>query len=174
MGARYRIKNPSLVKQAENGFTLIELLMVISLSGILFGIIFQLFHVTEISFNRGWRNSDFYQNSQKALEIISSEMKEGGVITLVDSRTIEIEKSNRKVRYRLIPGSESTQIDRLVYDRSSGKWNNVPKHPVVYFQEKSTGSGFQFGIVRITARYFKISIQNQFNRQTLNCFLRVS
>ncbi|HDL78605.1 MAG TPA: prepilin-type N-terminal cleavage/methylation domain-containing protein, partial [Bacteroidetes bacterium] len=77
MGARYRIKNPSLVKQAENGFTLIELLMVISLSGILFGIIFQLFHVTEISFNRGWRNSDFYQNSQKALEIISSEMKEG-------------------------------------------------------------------------------------------------
>lgn len=160
------------VKSNERGFTLVELLFVVSLSGILFGVVFQLIHVSEIGFDQGWHKSDFYRSAQKALLLISSETMGASEVAIVNSKTLQIEKNNETIRYEIQADSESQLIVRRLYHPERKEWMNDPVRPIAVCQKNSSGGELEFALKKIASNYYRVTLKNQNDGLFVSCFLR--
>ncbi len=170
MGAKIQIILPK--KSNEQGFTLAELLIAASLSGILFGIIFQLIHVSEIGFDRGWHKSDFYRSTQKALLLISSEIRGASAISLVNSKTLQLKKNQETIRYEIQMDKESQLIVRQLYHPGRKEWVNDPIQPIAVCQKNSSDGVLEFALKTISSNYYRVALKNQRDELFVSCFLR--
>jgi len=159
-------------ESAERGFTLIELLLVASLSGILFGIIFQLIHVSEIGFNRGWHKSDFYRSAQRALLLISSEARGANELAVINPETLQLTTNKETIRYKIQTDSESQWIVRQLYQPVQKEWINDPTEPIAAVQMNSSIGNLQFILTRIASGYYQITLKNNTDQLFVSCFLR--
>lgn len=170
MGAKIQIILPK--KSNEQGFTLAELLIAASLSGILFGIIFQLIHISEIGFDRGWHKSDFYRSTQKALLLISSEIRGASAVSLVNSRTLQLKKNQKTIRYKIQTDTESQQIIRQIYNSGQKKWVNHPVYSIAVCQKNSSNGELEFALKKIASNYYRVALKNRSDGLFVTCFLR--
>jgi len=160
------------MERNERGFTLIELLLIASLSGILFGVIFQLIHVSEIGFSRGWHKSDFYRSTQKALLLISSEAMGASELAIINSETLQLKKNKETIRYRIQMDSESQLIVRQIYRPIQKKWINDPTEPIAVCQKNSSNGELEFMLAKMASNYYRIILKNNVDQLFVSCFLR--
>lgn len=127
----------------QRGVTLIELLVVIFITGILAGVILEIYRVALISWKSADSLSNFAINTINIAQNIAMDIHEANKFQQVKNNRIVLIKKNDKVRYTVRLAVDKTEVIRESTTLGSSEWVQNPKFPIAYFSNNNPTISFK-------------------------------
>ncbi len=141
----------------QRGFTLVELLSALAIAAILSGVLAHSFGVGVEVWGKSEQRVRFFTQAQRALELITGEIRQADQLTKVGPDTLELIRDGKKIRYLSQASSTEEVILRMVEE--GGGWEQEPKRPLASFGSTPPDSVAQLMFEQLSPSLVRVKIK---------------
>ena len=140
----------------QRGFSLVELLAALTIAAIITTLLTHSLKIGVKTWERDQERTRFFTQAQRALALITGEIRESDQLTKVGPDTLELIKGGNRIRYLCQCTPSEGFIRRMVEE--GGEWKERPQRPLTIFNSIPSDSTVQLTFTEPSSSLVRVKL----------------